>query len=302
MRTARVTGDGVELATTERGAATAPTIVLVHGYPDTQAMWDLVAEHLADRFHVVTYDVRGAGASDAPAHRSGYSMQHLEADLAAVVDAASPDRPVHLAGHDWGSIQCWEAVCGDRLAGRIASFTSISGPCLDHVAHWIRASARPGSKAVLELVSQSVRSTYIAAMHTPGFMPALWRAGLARAWPTYVNRAEGATVDSRWPAPTLAADAERGVELYRQNVRGALMRPRERRTDVPVQVLLPRGDPFVTAPMARAAEAWAARLWCREVAGTHWLPRSRPDKVALWVSELVDHVEDGPAHACSTPR
>ena len=33
----------------------------VHGYPDTQAVWALVVERLAARFHVVTYELRGAG-------------------------------------------------------------------------------------------------------------------------------------------------------------------------------------------------------------------------------------------------
>lgn len=293
VQTSRVAGDGVDLAVTERGDPSAPTIVLVHGYPDTQAVWDLVAPLLGERFHVVTYDVRGAGASDAPRDRSGYAMEHLEADLAAVVDATSPDAPVHLVGHDWGSIQSWAAVCGDRLAGRAASFTSMSGPCLDHVGRWIRASMRPGLKPARELALQAVRSTYVAAMHTPGFVPVLWRGVLAHGWPAYLRRVEGAAVDARWPGPCLADDATRGVELYRQNVRSAFRHPAERRTDVPVQVVIARDDPFVTPAMARAAEPWASRLWCREVAGGHWLARSRPDKVALWITELVDHVEGG---------
>lgn len=284
----RVAGDGVELAVTERGEVTAPTIVLVHGYPDTQAVWDLVAERLASRFHVVTYDVRGAGASDAPDDRSGYATEHLEADMAAVVDATGPDAPVHLVGHDWGSIQCWTAVCGDRLAGRIASFTSISGPCLDHVGQWFRSGARPR-----DLALQAVRSVYIAAMHVPGFAKALkiaWRGG---AFAAYLNRAEGAVVDSRWPGPTQPDDAVRGVELYRQNVRKAFLHPVERRTDVPVQIVVPRGDPFVTPAMVHAAEPFASRLRYREVEGSHWLQRSRPDEVVRLVSDLVDEVEGG---------
>ena len=59
----RVQGDGVELAVFESGPEGAPTVVLVHGFPDTQAVWDGVAEILAERFHVVAYDVRGAGDS-----------------------------------------------------------------------------------------------------------------------------------------------------------------------------------------------------------------------------------------------
>ena len=66
-----VTSHDVDLAVDERGPSDAPTVVLVHGYPDTSAVWAPVAERLADRYHVVTYDVRGAGASGAPEGRGG---------------------------------------------------------------------------------------------------------------------------------------------------------------------------------------------------------------------------------------
>lgn len=294
MRKSRITGDGLELAVTERGDADSPTIVLVHGYPDTQAMWNLVADRLAERFHVVTYDVRGAGESDAPERPAGYAIAHLMADLAAVIDATSPERPVHVVGHDWGSIQAWPAVCGDALAGRVASFTSISGPCLDHVGAWIRDHMRADPGAAVELAAQGVRSWYVGAFHAPLLAPGAWRAGLARVWPTLLHRGEGAVVDDAWPAPTLAADAARGVELYRRNVRTALAAPGEVRTDLPVQILVPTGDRFVTPAMLADAQRWAPRLWRREVAAGHWVPRSRPEHVAAWVGEFVDHVEGGP--------
>src|SRR5438309_1175852 len=71
-RLRRVTStDGVTLAVYEHGDPAAPTIVAVHGYPDNHSVWDGVVELLSDRFHVVTYDVRGAGASDKPSARGG---------------------------------------------------------------------------------------------------------------------------------------------------------------------------------------------------------------------------------------
>jgi pimeloyl-ACP methyl ester carboxylesterase len=59
--------DGVVLAVDVHGDdASRPTVVLVHGYPDTSSAWNGVVRHLASRYRVVTYDVRGAGASTAP--------------------------------------------------------------------------------------------------------------------------------------------------------------------------------------------------------------------------------------------
>src|SRR6202044_2599183 len=104
-----------------------PTVVLVHGFPDTCAVWEPVAQLLAAaELHVVTYDVRGAGDSGLPHEQSDYALSVLIEDMAAVVADVSPRSPVHLVGHDWGSIQGWEAVTRELLGGRIASFTSIS--------------------------------------------------------------------------------------------------------------------------------------------------------------------------------
>ncbi|MCP2340320.1 SDR family oxidoreductase [Actinomadura rupiterrae] len=142
MRDHRVRSGEVELAVRERGEAHRPTVVLLHGYPDTSAVWDEVAEMLAQRFRVLAYDVRGAGASTTPEDPNDYRMEALLGDLAAVLDAVGGDAPVHLVGHDWGSVQGWAAVTDDPagrpLWGRIASFTSISGPDWRHVAQWVR--------------------------------------------------------------------------------------------------------------------------------------------------------------------
>src|SRR5690348_7335526 len=137
----RVRAAGVALEVHEQSpwAEGRPTVLLVHGYPDQQEIWDpVLAELPHDELHLVTYDVRGAGASDVPRNRHGYRTELLVEDLAAVVAATVPDDlPVHLVGHDWGSVQLWDAVNAERghprLTGRIASFTAISGPSLDRV-------------------------------------------------------------------------------------------------------------------------------------------------------------------------
>ncbi len=57
---------GVELCVAELGDPERPAVVLVHGYPDSKEVWSRVAPRLAERFHVVAYDVRGHGRSTAP--------------------------------------------------------------------------------------------------------------------------------------------------------------------------------------------------------------------------------------------
>lgn len=284
--------DGIELSVHERGPEGAPTVLLVHGYPDDHAVWDLVAERLADRYRVVTYDVRGAGASGVPTDRSGYRMEALAGDVARVAEAVSPGRPVHLVGHDWGSIQAWAAVTDPALAAAFASFTTMSGPSLDHAGRWVRGHLRPGSGRWRALRRQSVRSWYVFAFQTP-LAPLVWRRGLARAWPRMVERREGARVDARWPGPGLAEDAARGVELYRANMLRGVGGPKTARTEVPVQVIVPSGDAFVTPALLDGIEDLADTCTRRDVGGGHWLPRSRPDQVARWIGEHLEAVEAG---------
>jgi len=125
----RVHSAGVSLEVHEHSSWTRgrPSVLLVHGYPDQQQVWDRLLDALPrDQLHLVTYDVRGAGASDVPRARAGYRTELLLEDLAAVVAATVPeDAPVHLVGHDWGSMQLWQPLSDPRLPGRVATFTSI---------------------------------------------------------------------------------------------------------------------------------------------------------------------------------
>ena len=292
VRTRMVTSaDGVRISAQERGDPSHPTLIAVHGYPDDHSVWDGVAAELAERHHLVTYDVRGAGASEVPASREAYRLDRLEADLAAVVDAVAPTGEVHLLAHDWGAIQTWHAVTGELLRGRIASFTSISGPCLDHAGHWFRSRLRrPSARGLRELVTQAACSGYIAFFQIPGLPELAWRVGVVPRVLRALERLDR-TSGGRTGSPSVA-DGIHGLELYRANMPERLRRPSERRADVPVQLVVPTGDPYVSAPLQTDIGRWVADLRVRRVPGGHWLPRTRPDVVARCAAEFVDHVED----------
>jgi pimeloyl-ACP methyl ester carboxylesterase len=184
--------EGVELSVRERGNAAAPTVVLVHGYPDSKEVWSPVAERLAGRFHVVQYDVRGCGASTAPRPlRGGFTLEKLTGDFLAVADAVSPEAPVHLVGHDWGSVQGWEFATAAATKGRIASFTSISGPSLDHFGHWIADRLRrPSARGVRQLLGQGAKSWYVYALCTPVLPERAWRGPLGPCGPGQLRLVE----------------------------------------------------------------------------------------------------------------
>jgi pimeloyl-ACP methyl ester carboxylesterase len=288
--TRRIPGFGLDLAVTEAGPRDAPTVLLVHGFPDTSAAWSLVAQALASQFHVVSYDVRGAGGSDVPLREEGYRFSALIADMAAVIDAVSPDVPVHLVAHDWGSIQGWEAVTNDLLAARIASFTSISGPPLDHVALWVRRH-RQGPAADRRLaLRQALHSWYIPVFHLPGLPQLVSGAMKVRA----LLYGIGAKTTSE-PAPpsTRGNDFVNGLHLYRANVRQRMRRPVKGRTETPVHIIVPLLDRYVTPALLDGLETWSPQVWRREVDAGHWVIRTNPDEVAAWIRQLVAFVEDG---------
>ncbi|MGW6781272.1 SDR family oxidoreductase [Streptomyces sp. NPDC054987] len=290
---------GVELCVVELGERGRPTVLLVHGYPDSKEVWTEVAERLAARFHVVLYDVRGHGRSTAPQPlRGGFTLEKLTDDFLAVADAVSPDQPVHLVGHDWGSVQGWEFATVGRTEGRIASFTSMSGPSLDHFGHWIkRRMSRPTPRAAAQLLGQGAKSWYVYLLHTPVLPELAWRGPLGKRWPTMLQRVEKVPAGS-YPTASLPSDAAHGAWLYRDNVRPRLRRPRpDAYAHVPVQLITPTGDAFLSERLYDDLERWAPDLLRRTLPAKHWIPRTRPDQLASWIAEFVTAREEPAARA-----
>ncbi|WP_225076551.1 MULTISPECIES: SDR family oxidoreductase [unclassified Streptomyces] len=303
-RERRVRTGGVELCVAELGDAQRPTVVLVHGYPDSKEVWSEVAERLADRFHVVLYDVRGHGRSTAPRPlRGGFTLDKLTDDFLAVADAVSPGRPVHLVGHDWGSVQSWEFVSVRRTEGRIASFTSVSGPSLDHFGHWIAERVKhPTPRRVGQLLGQGARSWYVYLLHTPRLPELAWRGPLGRRWPGILRRVEKVPGDD-YPTSSLPRDAAHGAWLYRDNVRARLRRPRaDAHAHAPVQLITPLDDAFLSESLYDDLERWAPGLVRRTIPAGHWIPRTRPDQLAAWITQFVTATEDGEPRPAATGK
>lgn len=120
-----------------------PPLLLLHGYPQTGAMWHRIAPALAERFTVICPDLRGYGASDKPASDGthiAYSKRATAADMAALMTELGFDR-FQVAGHDRGG----------RVTHRL---------CLDHADRVIRAS-------VLDIIPTRTffREAFHAASH-----------------------------------------------------------------------------------------------------------------------------------------
>lgn len=99
---ARIKTSGAEIALVHGGQG--PALLLLHGYPQTHAMWHKVAPRLAEHFTVVCADLRGYGDSAKPPTTPDhfpYSKRAMAQDMAEVMSALGHQR-FFLAGHDRG--------------------------------------------------------------------------------------------------------------------------------------------------------------------------------------------------------
>jgi haloacetate dehalogenase len=83
-------------------AGSGPPVLLLHGFPQTKAMWHAIAPHLSAGFTVVTADLRGYGQSSKPANMDDMSFRHMAADQTALMRQLGFAQ-FHLVGHDRGA-------------------------------------------------------------------------------------------------------------------------------------------------------------------------------------------------------
>jgi haloacetate dehalogenase len=100
-RDVKTSGARIHLVTQGEG----PPLLLLHGYPQTHAMWHVVAPALARDYTVVCPDLRGYGDSSKPKglpDHSNYAKRAMSQDMAEVM-AKLGHRAFHLVGHDRGA-------------------------------------------------------------------------------------------------------------------------------------------------------------------------------------------------------
>ena len=113
----RIAVSGTEIHLRLRPNPGKPVLLLLHGYPETHAMWHKLAPLLAADFALVIPDLRGYGDSGKPPSlpdTANQSKRAMAQDMTELMTALGHER-FHVAGHDRGA----------RVAHRL---------CLDHEA------------------------------------------------------------------------------------------------------------------------------------------------------------------------
>ena len=276
------TSDQQRLYVKTWGNEANPALVLVHGYPDNQEVWELVIQQLIQDFYVLSYDVRGTGKSSIPKRIRDYRLEQLSLDLESVVNTVLEDHPFHLAAHDWGSIQSWESVTEPKFRGRILSYSTISGPCLDHTAFWMRQQFKQNKPRFFK---QLTKSWYIAVFQLPLLAPVIWTLFTPEKWDKVLQQLEQ---QKDLPLNShIAADGKHGIGLYRANFIPRLTQPRQRFAVCPVQAIVLKRDNFVSPELIDEMPKWAENFQRVEIDANHWAILSQAELVAEYIKKFA---------------
>jgi len=124
-RLLRYRHDGLVFDVQDAGPLDGDPVVLLHGFPERHTCWRGVAPLLhAEGFRTYAPDQRGYSPGARPPRRRDYTMDKLEADVAALIETIGS--PVHLVGHDWGSNSGW--LVSAHRPDLVRSWTAVSVP------------------------------------------------------------------------------------------------------------------------------------------------------------------------------
>lgn len=113
--------DGTRLRVYDRGEG--PAVVLIHGWKMSHRAWDRAFYHLAKKFRVISYDLRGMGESDKSARSDDFS-QHAD-DLKCIIDSLAL-KDVTLVGWSMGCSVVLSTLGKDQ--DNIARVALMNGP------------------------------------------------------------------------------------------------------------------------------------------------------------------------------
>lgn len=188
-----------------RRGGKGPPLLLLHGNPQTHAMWHQVAPALAERFTVVCPDLRGYGLSGKPpvsADHAAYSKRAMAADMVALMRGLGFDR-FQVVAHDRGArVAHRMALDAPQAVERLCTMDIV--PTMHHFEHadmdfalgyyhwfWLAQPHPKPERLILRDVEDwfdmhtsrepkdkgffhpEARADYLAALHAPGTVEAI---------------------------------------------------------------------------------------------------------------------------------
>jgi pimeloyl-ACP methyl ester carboxylesterase len=281
---ALIPGAGVSLhLVTARPTPSVPDrapLLFLHGFPEFWYAWKRQLQAFGGERVTAAPDMRGYGRSDKPREVDAYALPNLVADVAAILDRISPERPAVLVGHDWGGVVAWRFAM--QHPERLEKLVIINAPHPAIFARELRNNP-----------AQRRASAYVAVFRSPLAEPLL-RAGrfalLRRAVFGGAARDAFSPADRRryWVAWSQAGALTGGLNYYRaaRFVPAEAMRP----IRVPTLVLWAEKDTALLPGNLKGLEEHVADLTVRRLPnGTHWVVHEQSDVVNAHIEEFLGH-------------
>ncbi len=110
----------------DEGPADGPVVVLLHGFPQLNVVWNGVIQRLTVQgYRCLAPNQRGYSRGARPTRVKDYRVPELVGDVAALIEASGAQR-AHLVGFDWGARLAWAVAAA--VPERLISLTAMSTP------------------------------------------------------------------------------------------------------------------------------------------------------------------------------
>jgi pimeloyl-ACP methyl ester carboxylesterase len=248
-----------------------PPVLLVHGFPDTHAVWHRqIPALVAAGYRVIAPDMRGCGLSDMPPRVADYQLDLLVADVIGLLDTLGIDK-VKLVAHDWGAVIGWQLCL--RHPQRVQRYVALS------VGH-------PNAYAGAGLM-QKLKGYYILLIQLRGIAEAVMRVG---NWWLLRRMAGDSGEFPQWrgqlerPGRLTAA-----MNYYRANGWALLFKRDWPRMKVPVLGVWSSGDHYLVESQMEQSRYQVDATWrYQRIEGAdHWLQLSAAARVSKLVLDYL---------------
>lgn len=280
LRWVEANGQRFEVAETGNGNRLA---LCLHGFPELHYSWRFQMPLLADMgYRVWAPNMRGYGGTSKPDTVRDYALDHLCADIAALIDASGADE-VTLFAHDWGAIVAWAFAIQKIRPLKKLIIMNVPHPMVGQreIRHW----------------RQLRRSWYIFFFQIPWLPEKLLsrnngepiRKAFSKMACDQTNFTPEA-LDAYARAATRPGSINAMVNYYR-----ALLRHRDTidigdgKIDIPTLMIWGEEDSALNIHCTEGTEEWVGDFTLRRLPGvSHWVQQEAPEKVNAILKEWLD--------------
>jgi len=279
------TAPGVRLHAKVSGAADAPTLLFVHGFPEFWYTWRRQLPEFARDFRCVAIDMRGFNLSSQPVEVAAYKANLLVADLRAVINELGA--PIHaVIAHDWGGAVAWSLAA--QHPQLMKKFVVLNSP---HAILFANALANDRE--------QAAASEYMNWLRRPGCEAALAEDDFQRLFAMLgdLGADERAEYRACWQRGlTGGCNYYRVSPLHPDTAEApgkvaavaAALKPEQFRVTVPTQVIWGTGDRALRPVLIDGIGQHVPDLRLHRIEGAgHWLARENAAEVNAVIREFL---------------